>query len=72
MSWEGYAWFAFPTFGLCLIGSVGSYLWDTNYFWWPILFIVVACAVMFPLVVVRPLLAILDQLEPSSEPTQED
>jgi hypothetical protein len=72
MSWERYAWFAYPTFGLCLILSVASYLWDANYFWWPMLFVLLACAVMFPLVVVRPLLAILDALRPDAEPNQED
>ena len=72
MSWERYAWFAFPAAGLCLIGSVASYLWDTNYLWWPILFALLACAVLFPLIVVRPFLAILDAMRPDPEPTHED
>jgi hypothetical protein len=57
--WERYAWFAFPAFGLCLIGVVASFLWDEYYFWWPMLFAVLGCAVMIPIVVIRPLWAVL-------------
>ncbi len=57
--WERYAWFALPAFGLCFIGVVASYLWDDNYFWWPMLFAVLGCAAMIPLLVARPLRAVL-------------
>src|SRR5262249_16017471 len=62
--WERYAWFAFPAFGLSLVGVVASCLWDDNYLWWPALFAVLACAVMVPLLLVRPLRAVLASLRP--------
>jgi hypothetical protein len=64
---EGYAWFATVVFALCLIGGVASYLWDDNYLLWPTLFAVVAVAVVAPLVVVRPLRAMLASLRGTDE-----
>jgi hypothetical protein len=65
--WEKYAWFAFPAFGLCLVGIVASYIWDDEWVLWPTLFAVLACVVMVPLVIVRPLLAVLAALRPDPE-----
>ena len=66
--WERYAWFAFPAFGLCLVGIVASYMWDDEWLLWPTLFAVLACVVMVPLVIVRPLLAVLAALRPDERP----
>jgi hypothetical protein len=70
--WERYAWFAFPAFGLCIVGFVASYMWDSDYLWWPALFAIVGFAVMAPLQVVRPLRAVLEALKPGAERTQKD
>jgi hypothetical protein len=60
--WERYAWFAFPAFGLSAVAATASYIWDSDFLWWPALFALLGCAAMFPLVVVRPFLAILEAL----------
>ena len=65
--WERYAGFAFPAFGLCLVGSVASYMWDEEWLLRPTLFAVLACVVMVPLVIVRPLLPVLATLRPDDE-----
>ena len=57
--WDRYAWVASAAFGLCVIGAVASYLWDPSFTWWPVMFVLLGTAFVFPLVVVRPLLAIL-------------
>ena len=58
--WDRYSWVAFGAFALCLIGAVASYLWDSSFTWWAILFILLGTAFMFPLVVVRLFNAILN------------
>jgi hypothetical protein len=70
--WDRYAWFAFAAFGLCMVAMVASYLWDDDYLLWPTLFAVIACVVMIPLVVVRPLLAILAALRPDDDHLEAD
>lgn len=72
MSWQRYAWWASVAFGLSVIGIVASYLWDSSYFWWPLLFVLLACAVALPLVVVRPLLAMVKVLRSGAEPPPTD
>lgn len=70
--WERYAWFAFPAFGLCVVAATASYLWDSDFFWWPTFFGLLGFAAMFPLLVVRPLLAILSALGHDDEPSEAD
>ena len=56
-----------------MIGVVASYMWDSDYLWWPVLFAIVGCGVMVPLVAVRPLRAVLEALRPvGGEPSQRD
>jgi hypothetical protein len=57
--WHRYGWLASGAFALSVIGAVASYLWDSSFTQWPIAFVLVGTAFMFPLVVVRPVLAIL-------------
>jgi hypothetical protein len=70
--WERYAWFAFPAFGLCVVGVVASYVWDSDYVLWPLLFAIGGCAVVFPLLVVRPLRAVLETLSHDADSGPED
>jgi hypothetical protein len=70
--WERYAWFAFPALGLCMVGGVASYMWDGDYLVWPTLFAVAGCLVMLPLVIVRPLQAVLHAMRSEQEPSSEE
>jgi hypothetical protein len=70
--WERYAWFAYPAFGLCLVGTVASYLWDDDYLVWPTLFGIAAFLVMAPLLLVRPLRAVLQAMRTDAESSTKD
>ena len=70
--WERYAWFASAVFALCTVGAVASYLWDGNYLVWPFLFAVAASAAAIPLVVVRPLRAVIAALRPVDDGREQD
>jgi hypothetical protein len=43
-------WGAYGVFSLCMIASVASYLWSSDFFWWPIFFSVVGTAVILPVI----------------------
>jgi hypothetical protein len=70
--WQRYAWFAYPAFGSCLVAGVASYLWDDDYLWWPVLFGVIGCAVMAPLLVVRPTRDVLEVFRSGSATDADD
>jgi len=48
-------WIAYCTFSLCMVASVASYLWDSGFFWWPIVFSAIGVTVMLP-VLLGPLI----------------
>jgi hypothetical protein len=55
-----------------VVGVVASYVWDSDYVLWPLLFAIGGCAVVFPLLVVRPLRAVLETLSHDADSGPED
>lgn len=43
-----HVWVAYGIFIVCMIASVASYLWSSDYFWWPLFFSAIGMAAILP------------------------